>query len=76
MIKELLKGVIGQEDILNYYNATITYIDMPIRIRGCVHCYKGIYDILINKKGKILDKINICLYLCRPIYIVLRIGKA
>lgn len=22
---------------------------MPIRIRGCVHCYKGIYDILINK---------------------------
>jgi Zn-dependent peptidase ImmA (M78 family) len=50
MIKELLRGVIGQEEILNYYNATITYIDMPITIRGCVHYYKGMYDILINEK--------------------------
>ena len=49
MIKQLLEGVIGQQDILNYYNATITYIDMPSNIRGCVHYYKGIYDILINK---------------------------
>ncbi len=50
MIKELLRGVIGQEEILNYYNATITYIDMPTTIRGCVHYYKGMYDILINEK--------------------------
>ena len=50
MIKELLRGGIGQEEILNYYNATITYIDMPITIRGCVHYYKGMYDILINEK--------------------------
>ena len=49
MIKQLLEGVIGQQDILNYYNATITYIEMPFNIRGCVHYYKGIYDILINK---------------------------
>ena len=49
MIKQLLEGVIGQEEILRYYNATITYIDMPSNIRGCVHYYKGIYDILINK---------------------------
>ena len=49
MIKQLLEGVIGQQDILNYYNATITYIKMPSNIRGCVHYYKGIYDILINK---------------------------
>lgn len=49
MIKELLKGVINQDEILNYYNATITYIDMPIRIRGCVHYYRGIFDIIINK---------------------------
>ena len=49
MIKELIKGGIGQDELLNYYNATITYVDMPIRIKGCVHCYKGIYDILINK---------------------------
>lgn len=50
MIKQLLEGVIGQDEILRDYNATITYIDMPSNIRGCVHYYKGIYDILINKK--------------------------
>lgn len=50
MIKQLLEGVIGQDDILNYYNATISYIDMPDTIRGLVHYYKGIYDILINRK--------------------------
>lgn len=49
MIKELLKGVINQDEILNYYNATITYIEMPISIRGCVHYYRGIFDIIINK---------------------------
>ena len=40
MITQLLKGVIGQEDILRYYNASRTYIDMPHAIRGCVHYYK------------------------------------
>lgn len=49
MIIQLLKGVIGQDDILRYYNASLTYIEMPQTIRGCVHYYKGIYDILINK---------------------------
>ena len=49
MIKQLLEGVIGQDEILRHYNATITYIDMPSNIRGCVHYYKEIYDILINK---------------------------
>lgn len=49
MIKQLLEGVIGQDDILNYYNATISYIDMPNDIRGLVHYHKGIYDILINR---------------------------
>lgn len=33
------------------------------------------YDFLQIKK-EILDKINYSLYLCRPIYIVIRIGKA
>ena len=49
MITQLLKGVIGQDEILRYYNASLTYIEMPCTIRGCVHYYKGIYDILINK---------------------------
>lgn len=49
MLEQLLKGVIGQDDILNYYNATLTFTQMPRSIRGCVHYYRGIYDILINK---------------------------
>ena len=49
MLEQLLEGVIGQEDVLRYYNATLTYIKMPSSVRGCVHYYKGIYDILINK---------------------------
>ena len=49
MLKQLLEGVINQDDILSYYNATLTYLDLPSSIRGCVHYYKGIYDILINK---------------------------
>ena len=49
MLEQLLEGVIGQDEILRYYNATLTYIEMPSSIRGCVHYYKGIYDILINK---------------------------
>lgn len=49
MLIQLLKGVIGQDDILRYYNASLTYLEMPCAIRGCVHYYKGVYDILINK---------------------------
>ena len=49
MLEQLLEGVIGQEDVLRYYNATLTYIKMPSSVRGCVHYYRGIYDILINK---------------------------
>ena len=49
MIKLLLDGEIGLEDILKYYNATLSYVEMPKTIRGCVYYYKGIYEILINK---------------------------
>ena len=49
-IENLIRGEVTQSDLLNYYNATITYIDMPKGINGFVHYYKGIYDILINKK--------------------------
>ena len=56
MITQLLKGVIGQDEILRYYNASLTYIEMPCAIRGCVHYYKGIYDILINKNYLIIKR--------------------
>lgn len=48
-IKQLLLEEIGQTDILSYYNASVTYIELPMYIRGFVHYYKGIYDILINR---------------------------
>lgn len=48
-IKNMLEGNISQEDLLNYYNATIDYIDIPYRnIKGFVNCYNGVYLIAIN----------------------------
>lgn len=46
---ELISGEITQNDLLNYYNATITYIELPTKINGCVFPYKNIYNIFINK---------------------------
>lgn len=45
----LLLGEITQQDLLNHYNATITYIWFPKHINGCVFPYKGINNIYINK---------------------------
>lgn len=45
----LLIGDITQQELLNYYNAIITYEDMPIGIDGCVFCYNNINNIMINK---------------------------
>lgn len=48
-IYNLLKGEITQKDLLNYYNANITYIELPDTINGFIFCYKDIYNIFINK---------------------------
>ena len=49
-IKNMLEGNISQEDLLNYYNATIDYINIPYHnIKGFVNCYNGVYLIAINK---------------------------
>lgn len=48
-IYNLLKGNITQKDLLNYYNAIITYEELPIGINGLVFQYKGIFNIFINK---------------------------
>ena len=45
MLKELLTGVIGQNEVLNHYNANITYIKLPKGIYGFVFNYKGINNI-------------------------------
>lgn len=48
-IYNLLIGDITQQDLLNYYNATITYETMPDCIDGCVFSYNDINNIMINK---------------------------
>lgn len=45
----LLLGEITQRELLNYYNVTITYIELPKKIDGCVFQYKGINNIFIDK---------------------------
>jgi Zn-dependent peptidase ImmA (M78 family) len=48
-IRSLLKNEITQEELLNYYNATITYEDLPEGVNGFLFSYKNIYNIFINK---------------------------
>lgn len=45
----LLSGEITQKDLLNYYNATIDYVNMPNKINGFVFYYNEIYIIAVNK---------------------------
>ena len=47
-IYNLLKGEITQSDLLNYYNANITYAVLPDKINGIVFNYNGINNIFIN----------------------------
>ena len=49
MILDLLTGAITQQEILNNYNATILYKDLPTDIRGYVFYYRCINCIIINK---------------------------
>ena len=49
MIKDLLNGDISQKELLNYYNANLTFKDLPNCIDGFVFNYKGIFNIIINK---------------------------
>jgi hypothetical protein len=48
-ISNLLKGEISQKDLLNYYNATIIYEELPENIQGLVFNYDSIFFILIDK---------------------------
>ena len=45
----LLSNQINQQDLLNYYNANITYAKLPKGINGFVYSYKGIQNIYINQ---------------------------
>ena len=49
-LKNLILGNITQDELLNYYNATIEYVAFPFcNIRGLVDHYHGYYFIYINK---------------------------
>ena len=48
-ILNLLMGEITQQELLNYYNATVVYERLPLGINGFVFYYDGIYFIMINK---------------------------
>ena len=49
-IKNLVNGEISQEELLNYYNASIVYDYLPNSINGMVFNYNGIYLIIVNKE--------------------------
>ena len=48
MINKLLKGDITQQELLNYYNANISYVSLSEGINGFVFYYKNVYNIIIN----------------------------
>ena len=49
-IYNLLSGDITQEELLNYYNATITFEYLPNGINGFIFSYRNIYNIFINNE--------------------------
>lgn len=56
MIKELLMGVITQQEILNYYNATLLFKELPNEVNGYVFYYRGIYCIIVDKNRSYYKK--------------------
>lgn len=48
-IMDLLNNYTNQQELLNYYNATIKYKELPNEINGLVIQYKSVYIIFINK---------------------------
>lgn len=47
-IKNLLEGNITQQELLNYYNANVTYVSLSRGIDGFVFNHRGIYNIIVN----------------------------
>ena len=48
-IYNLLKREITQQELLNYYNATIVYDILPDSVNGLVFNYENINTIIINQ---------------------------
>jgi len=56
MLKDMLDGYISQKEVLAYYNANISYENLPKGINGYVWQYRGFYNIFINKKLSYLKR--------------------
>ncbi len=61
-IYNLLKGEILQQDLLNYYNANISYKTLPEGIDGFIFSYDSIYNIIINNKLSYYKKKKIIIH--------------
>lgn len=48
-IENLLRGEVSQSDLLNWYNATICYDELPKCVNGYVFNHDNIYFIMVNK---------------------------
>lgn len=48
-IVDLINKDVTQQELLNYYNACVSYESLPSKIDGYVFQYKGIYNIFVNK---------------------------
>lgn len=48
-IIDLLRKDITQQELLNYYNANISYVHLPENIDGCVFQYKSFFVIFIEE---------------------------
>ena len=49
VINNLLNKEVSLEEVLHYYNANITYINLPKGVNGFIWTYKDINNIYINK---------------------------
>lgn len=56
MLKEMLMGVMSQEEVLFNYNATLLYRNLPREVYGYVFCYRGINCIVINERLSTIKK--------------------
>ncbi len=48
-IKSLIRGEIGQDELLNYYNVSLTYEELPHGIYGFVFNHDNVNFIIIDK---------------------------
>lgn len=56
MIRLLINEIASEKDVLVEYNANITYICLPCKIRGFIYSYRNINNIFINRNLSLITK--------------------